>query len=93
MRIAPFAGRGSIACNFAETALAACRYMVLELDAPQKVVFFGVSRFHENKGEPTSTVLLHRNPQPCTQNARFAFADTVTFKKGPKEGQTIVSSC
>lgn len=41
-------------------------YMVLELNAPQKVVFFGVSRFHENK-------------------------DTVTFKKGPKEGQTIVT--
>ena len=35
-----------------------CRYQLLELDRPHKVVFFGVSRFHEN----TDTVTFSRKP-------------------------------
>ena len=76
-----------------DAALDACRYMVLELNAPHRVVFFGVSRFHENKGMPIWTVLLQCNSQSCTPNAHFAIADTLTFKKGPKDGQTVVSPC
>lgn len=35
-----------------------CRYQLLEIDQPHKVVFFGVSRFHES----TDTVTFKRKP-------------------------------
>lgn len=33
-----------------------CRYQLLEIDSPRKVVFFGISRFHES----TDTVTFNR---------------------------------
>ena len=35
-----------------------CRYQLLDIQAPDKVVFFGVSRFHES----TDTVTFKRKP-------------------------------
>lgn len=35
-----------------------CRYQLLEVDAPSKVVFFGNSRFHES----TDTVTFRQKP-------------------------------
>lgn len=35
-----------------------CRYQLLKVDAPNKVVFFGISRFHES----TDTVTFRQKP-------------------------------
>ena len=35
-----------------------CRYQLLEVDAPNKAVFFGISRFHES----TDTVTFRQKP-------------------------------
>ena len=35
-----------------------CRYQLLEVDNPEKVVFFGISRFHES----TDTVTFRQKP-------------------------------
>ena len=38
--------------------IANCRYQLLEVDTPNRVVFFGISRFHES----TDTVTFRQKP-------------------------------